>query len=439
MLFRSGKVDNRDDVSKGSIKEKDHSVTTDETAISENKPNENDEQKNKEGGLVADNLDHETETDINNSFLSDVEENRDFTDFENLPGLTDGVLPDSGEIGIYDEIASTFSEGQVAGAELPVDELAETFDGEAEGVQNSNEVNISGGENLEFIEENSSSEKLAGNEIDETTENAISSGLPSDGDEMTQAGEEVNITVSNEEEMLDEKGGKKGKDVSSEKYQDKYATHNNTVLDEKGVKAEKPVTGDALASNNDHLETEIDLDIDLSNQGGSSDGNDETAAYKLQGDNHGAKNSSNDINIKESSGNRETKNGYMRVTDAVLSKNDNSVSKLVLNPEKGEIKIELNQSTLGRLKVELSIENSQLQAVFHADSPESKSVLEAGMQDFKESLDKQGLDLTGFDVFSDSDEKESKNNEEVNSKKTANADAGLETGIADGEIGRAHV
>ena len=77
--------------------------------------------------------------------------------------------------------------------------------------------------------------------------------------------------------------------------------------------------------------------------------------------------------------------------------------KLAADGRKGEVKMDLNHPSMGRLQVELNINGDAVKAVFHTDTQAVKAVLEGSMQDLKDAFSEQELELENFDVRSDGD------------------------------------
>jgi len=78
------------------------------------------------------------------------------------------------------------------------------------------------------------------------------------------------------------------------------------------------------------------------------------------------------------------------------------VARLKLDASRGEVRMNLNTLTLGKLKVELSMHENQLKAIFHTESQAVKAVLDSNMNNLKDSLAEQKMDLESFDVHADS-------------------------------------
>ena len=75
--------------------------------------------------------------------------------------------------------------------------------------------------------------------------------------------------------------------------------------------------------------------------------------------------------------------------------------RLAANGRQGDVRIDLNHPSMGRLQVELNIDGEAVKAVFHTDTQAVKAVLEGSMQDLKASLSGKELELENFDVRSD--------------------------------------
>ena len=87
------------------------------------------------------------------------------------------------------------------------------------------------------------------------------------------------------------------------------------------------------------------------------------------------------------------------------------LTRLSMKGQRGEVKMVLNPPSLGRLNVELNISDDRVSAVFHADSHAVKTVLEANVQNLREALSVQDLELEGFDVRTDEGGREGLNGE----------------------------
>ena len=79
--------------------------------------------------------------------------------------------------------------------------------------------------------------------------------------------------------------------------------------------------------------------------------------------------------------------------------------KFAANGREGEVKMDLNHPSMGRLQVELNINGDAVKAVFHTDTQAVKAALEGSMQDLKDAFSEQELELENFDVRSDGDGK----------------------------------
>ena len=87
------------------------------------------------------------------------------------------------------------------------------------------------------------------------------------------------------------------------------------------------------------------------------------------------------------------------------------LTRLTMKGQRGEVKMLLNPPSLGRLNVELNINDDRINAVFHADSHAVKTILEANVQSLRESLSVQDLELESFDVRIDEGGREGWNGE----------------------------
>lgn len=75
------------------------------------------------------------------------------------------------------------------------------------------------------------------------------------------------------------------------------------------------------------------------------------------------------------------------------------LSRFVMKGGKGKVKMELSPPSLGRLKVELSLNDNQLRAVFHSDSNLARAALECNMHSLRDSLAVHDMNLESFDVL----------------------------------------
>ena len=92
-----------------------------------------------------------------------------------------------------------------------------------------------------------------------------------------------------------------------------------------------------------------------------------------------------------------------------------TLSRMMSDGMKGEVKINLNSTSLGRLQVELSLQGNEVKALFLAESNNVKGILENNMQDLKNALSDKEMNLESFDVTTDSRgrEKESDQKDEI--------------------------
>jgi len=79
------------------------------------------------------------------------------------------------------------------------------------------------------------------------------------------------------------------------------------------------------------------------------------------------------------------------------------LNRLAVNGKRGEVRMELNPPSLGRLQVEFALADDKLRAVFHTDSLSAKGLIEENIQSLRDSLGKQSLNLDSFDVFSENE------------------------------------
>lgn len=73
-------------------------------------------------------------------------------------------------------------------------------------------------------------------------------------------------------------------------------------------------------------------------------------------------------------------------------------AQVILTPEKSEMVMELQPESLGKLSLKVVTEKGIVMAKFVAESQQVKEVLESNMQLLKDALQKQGLDVQGFNV-----------------------------------------
>lgn len=72
--------------------------------------------------------------------------------------------------------------------------------------------------------------------------------------------------------------------------------------------------------------------------------------------------------------------------------------KVTLTPDKSEMLVELKPDSLGKISVKVVTENGIVMAKFVAESQQVKQVLEANLQQLKDSMEKQGMSVQGFSV-----------------------------------------
>lgn len=73
-------------------------------------------------------------------------------------------------------------------------------------------------------------------------------------------------------------------------------------------------------------------------------------------------------------------------------------AKVILSPEKSEMVMDLKPDSLGKLALKVVTENGMVLAKFVAENQQVKEVLESNMQLLKDSLEKQGFFVQGFNV-----------------------------------------
>lgn len=119
--------------------------------------------------------------------------------------------------------------------------------------------------------------------------------------------------------------------------------------------------------------------------------------------------------VQADSANKSDQNGFKLIQKAATSDVDKSMtmSKLVSDGTKGEVKITLNPPSLGRLQIELSLQDNNVKALFVTESNSVKSILESNMQDFKDSLSDRDVNLESFDVSTNSKGSENEDEDEL--------------------------
>jgi len=115
------------------------------------------------------------------------------------------------------------------------------------------------------------------------------------------------------------------------------------------------------------------------------------------------------------------KDGWERALESGKDGGKDEVARVAVNSQKGEIRMELLSTSLGRLRILLTLNENCLKALFHTDSSAVKEALQGSMVQLRDSLAGKDMNLGDFDVQTgDRDGLGGQNEEFGNGKKGLN-------------------